>query len=59
MPFDSAFSEIAAILLAAITIGAIGTWLRQPLIVSFIVVGILVCPAGVGILLVPAGVGIV
>ena len=49
MQFDSAFAEIAAILIAATAIGALGTWLRQPLIVSFIAVGILVGPAGLGI----------
>jgi Kef-type K+ transport system membrane component KefB/Trk K+ transport system NAD-binding subunit len=49
MSFDTTFAEIAAILLAATAVGAIGSWLRQPLIVSFIVVGILVGPAGVGV----------
>ncbi len=46
--FDSVFSEIAALLLTAAVIGAIGVWLRQPLIVSFIAVGILAGPAGLG-----------
>jgi Kef-type K+ transport system membrane component KefB/Trk K+ transport system NAD-binding subunit len=49
MQFASAFTEIAAILVAAVGIGTIGTWLRQPLIVSFIVVGIAVGPAGLGL----------
>jgi len=49
MSFDSAFLEIAAILLSAALVGAAGLWLRQPLIVSFIAVGILVGPAGVGL----------
>lgn len=43
------FPEIALVLLVAALVGAIGTWLRQPLIVSFIAVGILVGPAGVGL----------
>ncbi|MBL8231429.1 MAG: cation:proton antiporter [Bryobacterales bacterium] len=45
----SPFAEIALILLVAVVAGAIGSWLRQPLIVSFIAVGILVGPAGAGI----------
>jgi Kef-type K+ transport system membrane component KefB/Trk K+ transport system NAD-binding subunit len=49
MPFGNPFAEIALILLAAALIGALGIWLRQPLIVSFIAVGILVGPAGVGL----------
>jgi Kef-type K+ transport system membrane component KefB/Trk K+ transport system NAD-binding subunit len=48
-PADNAFAEIALILLAAALVGALGTWLRQPLIVSFIAVGILVGPAGMGL----------
>jgi Kef-type K+ transport system membrane component KefB/Trk K+ transport system NAD-binding subunit len=47
--FDTAFSEIASILLIAAIVGAVGSWLRQPLIVSFIAVGVLVGPAGLGI----------
>ncbi len=46
--FDSVFSEIAALLLAAAVIGAIGVKLRQPLIVSFIAVGIIAGPSGLG-----------
>jgi Kef-type K+ transport system membrane component KefB/Trk K+ transport system NAD-binding subunit len=49
MPVGSAFTEIALTLLAAAGVGALGTWLRQPLIVSFIAVGILVGPAGIGL----------
>jgi Kef-type K+ transport system membrane component KefB/Trk K+ transport system NAD-binding subunit len=45
----NAFAEIALTLLAAALVGAVGTWLRQPLIVSFIAVGILVGPAGIGL----------
>jgi Kef-type K+ transport system membrane component KefB/Trk K+ transport system NAD-binding subunit len=44
-----AFTEIALILLAAVGVGALGVLLRQPLIVSFIGVGILVGPAGIGL----------
>lgn len=46
MGFESSFQEVTIILLLASLIGAIGTKLRQPLIVSFIVVGILVGPSG-------------
>jgi Kef-type K+ transport system membrane component KefB/Trk K+ transport system NAD-binding subunit len=46
---ENPFAEIALTLLAAALVGALGTWLRQPLIVSFIGVGILVGPAGVGL----------
>jgi Kef-type K+ transport system membrane component KefB/Trk K+ transport system NAD-binding subunit len=49
MPLTDPFTEIALTLLAAALVGAIGTWLRQPLIVSFIAVGILVGPVGAGI----------
>ena len=49
MPFGDAFAEIALTLLAAAGVGAVGTWLGQPLIVSYIAVGILVGPAGVGL----------
>jgi Kef-type K+ transport system membrane component KefB/Trk K+ transport system NAD-binding subunit len=43
------FAEIALTLLCAAVVGAAGLWLRQPLIVSFIAVGLLVGPAGVGL----------
>lgn len=49
MPPTAAFTEIALTLLAAAGLGAAGLWLRQPLIVAFIAVGILVGPAGVGL----------
>ena len=49
MPAGNAFAEIALTLLAAAVVGAVGTYLRQPLIVSFIAVGILVGPAGIGL----------
>jgi len=46
--FGDAFTEIAALLLVAAVIGAICVRLRQPLIVAFIVVGILVGPSVLG-----------
>lgn len=42
--FDNVFYEVAALLLIAAVIGAVAIRLRQPLIVSFIAVGILVGP---------------
>lgn len=45
MPFfEDVFTEIAVILALAAAMGAISLWLRQPLIVAFILVGILVGP---------------
>jgi len=44
--FSDVFTEISVILILAAAIGAIGLKLRQPLIVSFIAVGILVGPSG-------------
>jgi Kef-type K+ transport system membrane component KefB/Trk K+ transport system NAD-binding subunit len=41
------FGEIALTLLLAALMGALGIWLRQPLIVSLIAVGVLVGPAGI------------
>ena len=43
--FDSVFHEIAALLLFAAAIGALALWLRQPLIVGYILVGILAGPS--------------
>jgi Kef-type K+ transport system membrane component KefB len=45
----SLFYQFAAVLLVATIIGAISVRLKQPLIVSFIAVGILAGPAGLGI----------
>jgi len=45
----SLFGELALILLIAAAVGALGTALRQPLIVSFIAVGVLVGPAALDI----------
>ncbi len=44
--FHNVFYEIAALLLVAAVCGALAFRLRQPLIVAFVVVGILVGPAG-------------
>ena len=43
--FSDVFTEMAVLLLVAAVIGAIGVRLRQPLIVAFIAVGILVGPS--------------
>ena len=48
MTFDNVFYEIAALLLVAATIGLLAVRLRQPLIVAFIAVGLLVGPAVLG-----------
>jgi len=47
-PFEHAFHELAALLFLAALLGGLATRLRQPLIVSFIAVGILVGPAVLG-----------
>ena len=46
MTFSDPFSEIAAVLAVAAAVGALAFWLRQPLIIAFIFVGILLGPAG-------------
>ncbi len=46
--FPNFFTEIAALLILAATVGAIGVRLRQPLIVAFLAVGILVGPSVLG-----------
>jgi Kef-type K+ transport system membrane component KefB len=46
--FGDVFTEMAVLLMITAAIGAIGVWLRQPLIVAFIVVGILVGPSVLG-----------
>lgn len=44
--FNNVFYEIAVILAIATAVGTLALWLRQPLIMAFIAVGILVGPAG-------------
>lgn len=46
--FPDAFTELAVLLLFAAAVGALGVRLRQPLIVAFIAVGILVGPSVLG-----------
>ena len=46
--FGDVFTEMAVLLLMAAVIGAIGVRLRQPLIVAFIAVGVLVGPSVLG-----------
>ncbi|BAU50202.1 sodium/hydrogen exchanger [Sulfurifustis variabilis] len=48
-PIGNVFYEFAALLLIAVAVGALALRLRQPLIVAFIAVGILVGPAGFGL----------
>ncbi len=45
---DSVYYEFTVLLLASAVVGALGVYLRQPLIVAFIVVGILVGPSVLG-----------
>ena len=46
--FPNIFTEVAMLLLLAAAVGAVGVRLRQPLIVGFIAVGILVGPSVLG-----------
>lgn len=48
IPIEGLFNEFAVLLLLAAVIGFIGTRLKQPLIVSFIAVGIVVGPSLLG-----------
>lgn len=48
MPMDQAFALVAGVLLLAAVVGALATRLRQPLIVAFVAVGVLVGPVGLG-----------
>jgi Kef-type K+ transport system membrane component KefB len=50
LQFDNAFYELAALLILAILVGAGATLLRQPLIISFIAVGIIAGPAWLNII---------
>lgn len=45
---ETLFNELAVVLLAAAVVGAIAVRLRQPLIIAFIAVGLLVGPAALG-----------
>ena len=49
LEIDSVFQQIGLLLLFTAAISAVATRLRQPLIVAFIVVGILVGPVGFGL----------
>ena len=44
--FTDPFTEVAAVLAVAAGFGALAFWLRQPLIIAFIFVGVLLGPAG-------------
>jgi len=46
---QSGFAEVAALLTIAAFVGLIGSLLRQPLIVSFIVVGLISGPSALNI----------
>jgi len=46
--FTHPFHELAAVLEVSIALGGLALRLRQPLIVAFIAVGLLVGPAGLG-----------
>ena len=46
MTFSDPFLEVAVVLSVAAVLGAIAHWLRQPLIIAFIIAGILLGPAG-------------
>lgn len=50
MEHGNAFVEIAAILGLATVLGVIGQWLRQPLLIMFLVTGVLAGPAFLGII---------
>ena len=45
VPFTDVFTEIAVLLLMSAVLGAVAIRLKQPLIVAFIAVGILVGPS--------------
>lgn len=47
---DSAFAQIAIILAIAAAVGGLATLLRQPLVVAYIVVGVIVGPAALGLI---------
>lgn len=45
----SVFSELALLLLIAAAAGTISLWLRQPLLIAYIVIGLVVGPTMLGI----------
>lgn len=49
-PYPDIFLEFAAILILAVAVGLLGRMLKQPLVVSFILVGLLVGPYGLNLL---------
>ncbi|MGF1487889.1 MAG: cation:proton antiporter [Prochloraceae cyanobacterium] len=46
LSFSNVFSEIAALLTIATIFGTLALWLRQPLMIAFIAVGVVAGPAG-------------
>jgi Kef-type K+ transport system membrane component KefB len=48
IPFGSLFGEMAILLMAAMVVGALVVWLRQPLILGYLLVGILLGPSMLG-----------
>jgi Kef-type K+ transport system membrane component KefB len=46
---DDLFVDVAAILLISAAAGAIAAWLRQPLVVAFVAVGVIVGPSALGL----------
>jgi Kef-type K+ transport system membrane component KefB len=48
IPFDSLFGEMAILLMAAMVVGALVVWLRQPLILGYLFVGVLLGPSMLG-----------
>lgn len=47
---SSVFGEIALLMAIACIFGGLALWLRQPIILAFIIVGIVIGPAGLGII---------
>jgi len=48
IPFGSLFGEMAVLLMAAMVVGALVVWLRQPLILGYLLVGIILGPSMLG-----------
>ena len=49
MPMMSSFTEVALLLIMAAGLGLVGTLARQPLIVSFIAVGVIAGPSALDV----------